>query len=202
LNFFNNSIRAINLLPNFINVFENEQHEQHTAPVEKKKTIDNYAMIDSPLIYDEILINTPGETIRRKDVLSPGISLKEAFDVSYAVHRMEEESARKRKIKLGGKSGPLNPFKGKLNLNTMDDDDDDDDSTASSTTTVQQVPIGPNSTANERVKKKTGSKFTFMQPASSNKHKEAASRRGFELNLDSATLLGRRRKVSLDPIGV
>lgn len=160
-------------------------------------------MIDSPLIYDEIL-NTPGETLRRKDVLSPGISLKEAFDVSYAVHRMEEEGARKRKIKLGGKGGPLNPFKGKLNLNAMDDDDDDDDATGSSST-VQQVPIGktaPNSTANERVKKKTGPKFTFMQPASSNKHKEASRRGGFELNLDSATLLGRRRKVSLDPIGV
>ncbi|GES85992.1 Pkinase-domain-containing protein [Rhizophagus clarus] len=118
------------------------EHKQPipNAPVEKKKAVENYAMIDSPLIYDEI-INTPGEPIRRKDVLSPGISLKEAFDVSYAVHRMEEESARKRKIKLGGKSGPLNPFKGKLNLNAMDDDDDDDDSTESSTT-VYQIPIG------------------------------------------------------------
>jgi len=177
------------------------EHEKSNPniPVEKKKTIENYAMIDSPLIYDEIL-NTPGENLRRKDVLSPGISLKEAFDVSYAVHRMEEEGARKRKIKMGGsgKSGPLNPFKGKLNLNAMDDDDDDDDA-------VQQVPIGKtasNPTVNERVKKKTGSKFTFTQPASTNKHKEASRYRGFELNLDGATLLGRRRKVSLDPIGV
>ncbi|CAB4401473.1 unnamed protein product [Rhizophagus irregularis] len=181
------------------------EHEKPipNAPVEKKKTVENYSMIDSPLIYDEIL-NTPGETLRRKDVLSPGISLKEAFDVSYAVHRMEEEGARKRKIKLGGKSGPLNPFKGKLNLNAMDDDDDDDDATGSSST-VQQIPIGktaPISTANERVNKKTGSKFTFMQPALPNKHKEASRRAGFELNLDGATLLGRRRKVSLDPIGV
>jgi len=166
------------------------------VPVEKKKDMDD-SMIDSPLIYDEIL-NTPGEVIRRKDILSPGISLKEAFDVSYAVHRMEEEGARKRKIKLGGhgKSGPLNPFKGKLDLNAMDDDDDDD---TGSSTTVHQVPIGITA-SNSTVKKKTGSKFAFMQPTKHNK--EASRRAGFELNLDGATLLGRRRKASLDPIGV
>src|SRR5579864_8224387 len=89
------------------------------------------------------MLCTPGgEVIRRKDLFSPSISsLKEAFDVGYAVHRMEEEGARKRKIKSGvghGKSGPLNPFKGKLNLNAMDDDDDDDDGDSDA---VQQVPI-------------------------------------------------------------
>jgi serine/threonine-protein kinase RCK2 len=140
------------------------------------------------------MISTPGEVIRRKDLLSPGISLKEAFDVGYAVHRMEEEGARKRKMKLG-KSKALNPFKGKLNLNAMDDDDDDDDDQTSSSTTIQQAPIVPSST-NEPVKTKTGSKFAFMQPASHNK--ETPRRLAFELNLDGATLLGRRKK----PIGV
>jgi len=164
------------------------------AVVEKKNKID-YSRIDSPLIYDEML-STPGDVIRRKDLLSPGISLKEAFDVSYAVHRMEEEGARKRKIKFAaqGKSKPLNPFKGKLDLNAMDDDDDDDDDETSSTT-VQQVPIVPSST-NEPAKPKASSKFGFMQ---SNKHnKEAPRRMVFELNLDGATLLGRRKK----PFGV
>jgi len=158
-------------------------------PVDKKKKVD-YSKIDSPLVYDEML-STPGEVIRRKDLLSPGISLKEAFDVSYAVHRMEEEGARKRKIKLAGqgKSKPLNPFKGKLNLNAMDDDDDDDETSPS--TTIQQVPIVPSST-NEPVKTKTG-KFAFMQPASQNK--ETPRRLAFDLNLDGATLLGRRKKL-------
>jgi len=140
------------------------------------------------------MLSTPGDVFRRKDLFSPGISLKEAFDVSYAVHRMEEEGARKRKIKFGGKSKPLNPFKGKLDLNAMDDDDDDDDDETSSST-IQQVPIVPSST-NEPVKPKTISKLGFMQ---SNKHnKEAPRRMAFELNLDGATLLGRRKK----PIGV
>lgn len=160
------------------------------APVEKRNKID-YSKIDSPIVYDDML-NTPGDGIRRKDVLTPGISLKEAFDVSYAVHRMEEEGARKRKIKLGGglgKSKALNPFKGKLNLNAMDDDDDDDGDT-----TVQQVPIVPsNSNANEPVKMKTGSKFGFVQHSSS-----IPKRFAFELNMEGATLLGRRKK----PVGV
>lgn len=53
---------------------------------------------------DMNLVGTPLETPRRgRTAMSPGISqLKEVFDVSYAVHRMEEEGARRRNLGIQG----------------------------------------------------------------------------------------------------
>ncbi len=71
-------------------------------------------------------LETPGGHQRRMDFRSPGaVNLREVFDVSYAVHRQEEEGKRRKNFKQGyrgavGMSG-LNP------LNEDDDDDDDDD---------------------------------------------------------------------------
>ncbi|CAI2161626.1 2015_t:CDS:2 [Funneliformis geosporum] len=156
-----------------------------------------YTGIDSPLVYEEM----SGENFRRQDILSPGISLKEALEVTYAVHRMEEENAKRRKMKIsghGGKSLALNPFKGRLHLNDEDDDNGEENSSAASS--VHQVPISgtasmTNHASNEPIKMKTGSKVTFMQPTSSSKrNKEIPRRMAFELSLDGATLLCRRKK--------
>ncbi|CAG8785492.1 30124_t:CDS:2, partial [Gigaspora margarita] len=104
-----------------------------------------------PAILNDVL-NTPGDNPRRKDVISPGISLKEAFDVSCAVHRMEEEGVKRRKIKIGGGG------------------------------------------------QKAGTRKVAGKPSSSTKHsKEGSKRFNFELNMDKATLLGRRRKVIAEP---
>lgn len=98
----------------------------------------------------------------------------------------------------GGKSLALNPFKGRLTLNDEGDDDGEDTSTASSS--IHQVPISEtasvtNHASNEPIKMKTGSKVTFMQPTSSSKRsKEIPRRMAFELSLDGATLLCRRKK--------
>ncbi|KAL8782916.1 MAG: hypothetical protein Q9195_009535 [Heterodermia aff. obscurata] len=70
-------------------------------------------------------LETPGGNQRRVDFRSPGaVNLREVFDVSYAVHRQEEEGKRRKNFKQGyrgaaGMNG-LNPL-------TEDDDDDYDD---------------------------------------------------------------------------
>jgi hypothetical protein len=62
------------------------------------------AALDSPILADHY---------RRgpRDGRSPGLAtLKEAFDITYAVHRMEEEGQRKQAMGAGGRGalGELN----------------------------------------------------------------------------------------------
>ncbi|CAJ0640477.1 14913_t:CDS:2 [Entrophospora sp. SA101] len=161
--------------------------------------------LDSPLIYEEVL-GTPGEIIRRKDVLSPGISLKEAFDVGFTIHRMEEESARKRKLKAMKPNNAFSTFTAKLNPYTTDSDDESE--TASSpeklsvigsknttASTTSSTTSGNKATTKQPVKMKTGTGVGFSQSLGTNKHaKETSRRKAFELNMEGATLLGRRRK--------
>ncbi|CAG8474156.1 3474_t:CDS:2 [Diversispora eburnea] len=109
------------------------------------KSINLVSKVESPL-YDES-IGTPGDSVRRK-----GISLKEMFDISYAVHPPRS------------------------NEKIM-------------------------SAANEPIKTKTGGIRQLTQLISSNKqqHKEGVHRRkDFDLNLEAATLL-RRRKALVEP---
>ncbi|CAG8604569.1 423_t:CDS:2 [Cetraspora pellucida] len=165
---------------------------RHKEPLKIKTSVDSSTV---PTIYNDL--NTPGEMPRRKDVISPSITLKEAFDVSCAVHRMEEEGAKRRKIKMGGgqKAGALNPFKN-LTANLNDDVSDDE----TSTSTLEQVI---HTTAKEPIKMKTGTRKGGVIPSTSAKHsKEGSKRLNFELNIDRATLLGRRRKIIAEPVGV
>ncbi|KIK65430.1 hypothetical protein GYMLUDRAFT_38887 [Collybiopsis luxurians FD-317 M1] len=91
---------------------------------------------------------------------SPGIAtLKEAFDITYAVHRMEEEGARRRKYNGRGGAGARG-FLGGLN------EEDDEDMETSQTNTPSQ----PKASGGTRSRKGAG----------------------FELDMDAATLLGRR----------
>ncbi|CAG8599210.1 4428_t:CDS:2 [Ambispora leptoticha] len=126
-------------------------------------TDDQMPELSSPL-------STPAGRSNRlpqPEVFSPGlVSLKEAFDVSYAVHRMEEEAAHRRKVKI--------------------------ESSAGGTTYPH---------ANEPIKMQTGNKHVFMQPSTAAKPKKNQARRmDFDLNLEGATLLGRRRK-ALQAVG-
>ncbi|GAA6049515.1 hypothetical protein JCM3770_000825 [Rhodotorula araucariae] len=76
------------------------------------KPVPKYGPMDSPLL-------APGG---RRAMPSPGIAtLKEAFDVTYAVHRMEEEGKRQRAVPGGaGRAGFLQ------GLNEVDEDEADE----------------------------------------------------------------------------
>ncbi|KAF8665718.1 hypothetical protein AX16_000168 [Volvariella volvacea WC 439] len=100
---------------------------------------------------------------------SPGVAtLKEAFDITYAVHRMEEEGARRRKYRGAGNRGFLQ------GLNEDEEDDEQDTNSERFATAVEG-----NGRAGNR---------------DQGKGRRQAGQRGFELDLDGATLLGRRHK--------
>lgn len=105
---------------------------------------------------------------------SPGIAtLKEAFDITYAVHRMEEEGARRRKYKGAGGRGFL------TGLNEDDEDEDEDGQLSAGLLSGNSTAPGPASpSARKRVPK------------------------GFELDMDGATLLERRHKRSQHAVGL
>ena len=123
--------------------------------------------LDSPLLH----------SIRGgRDGRSPGLaSLKEAFDVTYAVHRMEEEGARRRAYKGRGGAG-LAGFL--ANLNEDDEDMPDENVVVPSQSQGQQKQLPSQELYDGRA----------GQRDIPRRHGKA-----FELSIDGATLLGRRQ---------
>ncbi|KAJ7283833.1 kinase-like domain-containing protein [Mycena rebaudengoi] len=123
----------------------------------------------------------------RAEGRSPGIAtLKEAFDITYAVHRMEEEGARRRKYKGRGGAGARG-FLGGLNEDDEDEDDDDDaarerEQTKSAGAGSSFAGVGAGGRAGPRDRGRN-----HGTPRS-------AGPKGFELDIDGATLLGRRHR--------
>ncbi|KAJ7699921.1 kinase-like domain-containing protein [Mycena rosella] len=112
---------------------------------------------------------------------SPGIAtLKEAFDITYAVHRMEEEGARRRKYKGRGGAG-VRGFLGGLN----EDDEDDEDEEARPDEREQTKNAGAAGYAGGRAGPRDRGR---------NGAPRTAGPKGFELDMDGATLLGRRTR--------
>ncbi|ORY80507.1 kinase-like domain-containing protein [Protomyces lactucae-debilis] len=135
---------------------------------------------------------TPGGT--RRDFRSPGlVALREVFDVTYAVHRQEEEGARRNNAKHANYR--------LANLNAMDEDEEDEymanetDQQASDSnglhgrrgiSNVEGVTDKLQNTSLAGEKKRRVAEIPAARQPQSRK-------KGFELNMDNATLLGRRK---------
>ena len=123
--------------------------------------------LDSPLLH----------SVRGgRDGRSPGIaSLKEAFDITYAVHRMEEEGARRRAYKGRGGAGQAGFLAG---LNEDDENEPDEDLILPSRSRDQQNRRSSRELSDGRAGQR-----------------DMPRRHGkpFELSIDGATLLGRRQ---------
>lgn len=183
----------------------------------------------SPLKPDfAYLDETPGAG-RRMDFRSPGaVNLREVFDVSYAVHRQEEEGKRRKNFKQGFRgAGPMN------SLNALDEDfeDEEDDGVSEPYESSQQAPPAkvpksgaPDIGGVERQMRNTSLSAAAQarQAAAPRQQQQQPQERGygqhspavaaaakrqvrnkgaFELSLDNATLLGRRGKKP-DPSGL
>ncbi|KAH7326436.1 kinase-like domain-containing protein [Stachybotrys elegans] len=142
---------------------------------------------------------------KRYDFRSPGaVNLREVFDVGYAVHRQEEEG--KRRAQIGAKAGP-----GKA-LGGLDEEDEDE-------MQVDQDGQKPNANTQGLEQRMQKTNIRDQENHSRGRERERAGERGygqhsaavtaaarqqvrdrnkqrgaFELNLDNATLLGKRGK--------
>jgi serine/threonine protein kinase len=142
---------------------------------------------NKPLAFNPDLLESPGS--RRMDFRSPGaVNLRQAYDVAYEVHRQEDEKKRRKNARAPG-------------LNPIDDDEyDDEEETGATTTDVNGVAQGLKNTnlsgaakarqAAAPAQKGYGQHSAAVTAAAKQQVKQ---RKGaFELNMDGATLLGRR----------
>ncbi|TFY72111.1 hypothetical protein EVG20_g887 [Dentipellis fragilis] len=133
------------------------------------------APLDSPLLH---------AARGGRDVRSPGIaSLKEAFDITYAVHRMEEEGARRRAYKGRGGAGAAGFLAG---LN--EDDEDEEETPAEAQARVAVAQRRAEQHQNDRLAEQ---RDLYDGRAG---QRDRSRGGGFELSIDGATLLGRRHK--------
>ncbi|KII95335.1 hypothetical protein PLICRDRAFT_169999 [Plicaturopsis crispa FD-325 SS-3] len=127
---------------------------------------------------------------------SPGLaSLKEAFDITYAVHRMEEEGARRRAYNGRGGAGARG-FLGGLN----EDDEDEDDAMGLDDAKRKQAEAG-----NRRQKPNEQQEWdgrAGQRDRGRRAQGVQGAHRGFELDIDGATLLGRRHRRGVGGSGV
>jgi hypothetical protein len=157
--------------------------------------------LDSPM-----LLSMKKGGAARQAMMSPGINqLKEAFDVTYAVHRMEEEGSRRR-----GAAGQENLRGMALNEDDEDEANEHDRQEVRNAAhrkgekvpaSVQQQP----QKAAEQPQQYQGrggadrklAEAALYEGRAGTRDRGSASRnkRNFELNMGNATLLGRRNKV-------
>lgn len=167
----------------------------------------------------EYLEDAPGGTGKKQDFRSPGaVNLREVFDVSYSVHRQEEEGKRRKNFTQGYRgSGPMD------SLNPLNEDYEEDEDEgisapydARSTNLPAKLPkagapdVGG---VEKQMRNTTLSSAAQARQAAAPKQQPAARGYGqhspevaaaakkqvrnkgpFELNMDGATLLGRRGK--------
>ena len=128
--------------------------------------------------FDRDLLESPGT--RRMDFRSPGaVNLREVFDVGYAVHRQEEEAKRRKNLKGRG----LAPI-GDENEGSQGDMQGVEQGLRNTTLSAAA------SARQQGQAKGYGQHSPAVAAAAIQQVKN--SRGAFELNLDGATLLGRR----------
>ncbi|KAF4461835.1 camk camk1 camk1-rck kinase [Fusarium albosuccineum] len=153
------------------------------------------------------------EAGKRYDFRSPGaVNLREVFDVGYAVHRQEEEG--KRRAQVGAKGGPAR-FLGGLNEEDEEDadrmqiDGQEPEAAAKPNAATHALEQSMRKTnirdqeqhqesrgrERERTERGYGQHSATVAAAARQQVRDRNRQRGaFELNLDNATLLGKRNK--------
>ncbi|KAK4064690.1 hypothetical protein Trihar35433_8207 [Trichoderma harzianum] len=155
------------------------------------------------------------ESGKRYDFRSPAaVNLREVFDVSYAVHRQEEEAKRRAQVgaRAGGAGRPLGGLSEEeeeedeeeehSDVDNMDVDNDANNKTQALEQRMQRANIQDhdNTQTRGRERERAGEKgygqhSAAVAAAARQQVRERQRQKGaFELNLDNATLLGKRGK--------
>lgn len=184
-------------------------HESGPTPRDEKKAVSADGTLRA---FD---LNKIADGDKRYDFRSPGaVNLREVFDVGYAVHRQEEEAKRRKQV--GGKAGVSRL----VGLNESDEEEDSDtqmaDADAQAPNTTQSLEKSMRDTqikdqqyetrGRDRERKAHpppaaveqkgyGQHSAAITAAARQQVRDRNRQKGaFELNLDGATLLGRRGK--------
>ncbi|KAI5777012.1 kinase-like domain-containing protein [Geopyxis carbonaria] len=163
------------------------------TPAAIKDTMPSFVM--EPEASPGMPLDTPGN--RRMDFRSPGaVSLREVFDVGYAVHRMEEEGKRRKNWKQGYRGNDI-----PLNEESEESEDDISVKIARDGTTddvadkLRRTNLNATVYSNQVAAARTPALQQKKVVAGATKTgTTGVKRRGFELSLDNATLLGRRKR--------
>ncbi|KAH8596548.1 kinase-like domain-containing protein [Bisporella sp. PMI_857] len=157
--------------------------------------------------FNPDMLESPGA--RRMDFRSPGaVNLREVFDVGYAVHRQEEEGKRRKNFKQGYRGANavsgLNPIDDEYGEEEEEEYEDHQGLPAkvpkSADADVHQVEQGLrkanlNAAANARLPPAQKGYGQHSAAVTAAAKQQVKNRKGaFELNLDGATLLGRRHQ--------
>ncbi|CAD6442017.1 b208de87-c5a6-45d4-bda2-a6c355b487dc [Sclerotinia trifoliorum] len=156
--------------------------------------------------FNPDLLESPGAG-KRMDFRSPGaVNLREVFDVGYAVHRQEEEAKRKKNFKHGYRGGsaamnPLNPIDDDEDFDESDEGDYEDNGASSKVPKSGQSDVAQvgETLRNTKLNSKSAlpaKGYGQHSPTVTAAAKQQVRNKSgpFELNLDGATLLGRRHK--------
>ncbi|OBZ71808.1 Serine/threonine-protein kinase srk1 [Grifola frondosa] len=140
----------------------------------------------TPLFLQNAPLDSPLLVAARggREARSPGFAtLKEAFDITYAVHRMEEEGARRRAQKGGANRG----FLGELN-------ESDEETDAEMPLRVLPQGAGAKTAAKRAVRDEAYDGRAGQR----DRGRRAGNGMPFELDMQGATLLGRRHQRGVD----
>jgi serine/threonine-protein kinase RCK2 len=164
----------------------------------------------------QYLDETPGGG-KRMDFRSPGaLNLREVFDVGYAVHRQEEEGKRRKNFKQGFRGGNALNSLNALDEEEMSDEDGEsvpyDPQQANPPAKIPKSQAADVSQMEKQMRDTTLSAAAQARQANASQQQQqrgygqhspavaAAARRqvrtkgAFELSLDNASILGRRKK--------
>ncbi|KAI0550459.1 CAMK/CAMK1 protein kinase [Xylaria curta] len=144
---------------------------------------------------------------KRMDFRSPGaVNLREIFDVGYSVHRQEEEAKRRKQVgpKAGGPSRLQNLHEESSEDETKVNAQDDQqlEQGMRNTNLGKEQERGRERNRQEREARGYGQHSAAVAQAARQQVKDRQKQRGvFELNLDGATLLGRRANKPAASVG-
>jgi len=170
------------------------------APAEEKKKPEVLRAFDSTKFED---------AGKRYDFRSPGaVNLREVFDVGYAVHRQEEEGKRRQQTGAKGPPGRLNALEEEDDGDKMQIDQQGNDQKPNNAGTqaleqsMRKTNIRDQEAQQQRGRERTrandrgyGQHSAAVTAAARQQVRDQNRQKGpFELNLDNATLLGKRNK--------
>ncbi|KAH8118335.1 Pkinase-domain-containing protein [Phellopilus nigrolimitatus] len=138
-----------------------------------------------------------------REARSPGLhTLKEAFDITYAVHRMEEEGARRRAYNGPGGAGTRGFLQG-LNEDEEEEGEEDDQVVQEARRRQEQAASRQADAASRRREKPRDVLLdegrAGMRDAPRRREHDDPGKT-FELDIDNATLLGRRHRKGRVPV--